>query len=83
MIINKAILSEAYDWVLNIYYEYDSRSRHMCPLAFEALFQAQVIFSGQQVKVSIIWKRHRKRDKRFIDGFSLHLGVSFSFCNRM
>jgi hypothetical protein len=28
--------------------------------------------------VSIIWKEHKKRDKRFFGGFSLHLWVSFS-----
>jgi hypothetical protein len=49
MIINKAILPEAYDWVLSIYYEYDPKSRHIHPLAFEVLFQAQVIFPGRQV----------------------------------
>jgi hypothetical protein len=52
---------------------YNPRSRHMLPLAFEVLFQAQVIFPGAQVKVSIIWKEHKKRDKRFFGGFSLHI----------
>jgi hypothetical protein len=37
----------------------------MLPPAFEVLFQAQVIFLGMQVKVSIIWTEHKKRDKRF------------------
>jgi hypothetical protein len=50
----------------------------MLPLAFEVLFQAQVAFPGVQGKVSIIWKEHKKRDKRFFGGFSLHLWVSFS-----
>jgi hypothetical protein len=50
----------------------------MLPLAFEVLFQAQVIFPGLQVKLSIIWKEHKERDKRFFGGFSLHLWVSFS-----
>jgi hypothetical protein len=50
----------------------------MIPLTFELLFQAQVIFLGLQVKVSIIWKEHKERDKRFFGGFSLHLWVSFS-----
>jgi hypothetical protein len=57
----------------------------MLPLAFELLFQAQVIFPGLQVKVSIIWKEHKERDKRFFGGFSLHLWVSFSIvvkCNK-
>jgi hypothetical protein len=48
MVINKAILSEAYDWVLSIHYAYDPRSRHMCPLVFEVVFQAQVVFPGRQ-----------------------------------
>jgi hypothetical protein len=54
----------------------------MLPLAFELLFQAQVIFLGLKVKVSIIWKEHKERDKRFFGGFSLH---SFSIvveCNK-
>jgi hypothetical protein len=50
----------------------------MLPLAFEVLFQAQVVFPGVQVKVSIIWTEHKNRDKRFFGGFSLHLWVSFS-----
>jgi hypothetical protein len=50
----------------------------MLPLAFEVLFQAQVVFIGLQVKVSIIWKGHKKRYKRFFGGFSLHLLVLFS-----
>jgi hypothetical protein len=54
----------------------------MLPLAFEVLFQAQVIFSGMQVKVSIIWTEHKKSDKRFFGGFfSLHLWVSFFYCS--
>jgi hypothetical protein len=50
----------------------------MLPLAFEVLFQAQVIFPGLQVKLSIIWKGHKERGKKFFGGFSLHLWVSFS-----
>jgi hypothetical protein len=50
----------------------------MLPLAFEVLFQAQVVFRGLQVKVSIIWKERKERNKRFFGGFSLHLWVSFS-----
>jgi len=70
---------------MNIPYACNPRSRHMLPLAFKVLFQAQVIFSGLQVKVSIIWKEHEERDKRFFGGFSLHLWVSFSIvieCNK-
>jgi hypothetical protein len=48
----------------------------MLPLAFEVLFQAQLVFLGLQVKVSIIWKGHQKRYKRFFGGFSLHLWLS-------
>jgi hypothetical protein len=48
----------------------------MLPLAFEVLFQAQVIFPCSQVKVSIFWKEHEEIDKRFFDGFSLHLWFS-------
>ncbi len=50
----------------------------MLPLAFEVLFQTQVVFPSLQVKVSIIWKENKKRDKRFFGGLSLHLWVSFS-----
>jgi hypothetical protein len=50
MVINKAILSEAYDWVLSIHYVYNPKPRHIHPLTFEVLFQAQVIFPGWQVK---------------------------------
>jgi hypothetical protein len=50
----------------------------MLPLAFDVLFQAQVVFPGLLVKVSIIWKEHKKRDKRFFGRFSLCLWVSFS-----
>ncbi len=63
---------------MSIPYACNPRSRHMLPLAFELLFQAQVIFLGLQVKVPIIWKEHKERDKRFFGGFSLHLWVSFS-----
>ncbi len=63
---------------MSIHYACNPRSRHMLPLAFEVLFQAQVIFPGLQVKLSIIWKEHKERDKRFFGGFSLHLWVSFS-----
>jgi hypothetical protein len=49
----------------------------MLPLAFEALFQAQVVILGLQVKVSIIWKGHKKRYRRFFGGFSIHLLVLF------
>jgi len=62
----------------SIPYACNPRSKHMLPLAFELLFQAQVIFLGLQVKVSIIWNEHKERDKRFFGGFSLHLWVSFS-----
>ncbi len=62
---------------MSIPYACNPRSRHMLPLAFEVLFQAQVVFLGAQVKVSIIWKEHKKKDKRFVGGFSLHLWVSF------
>ncbi len=58
---------------MSIPYACNPRSRHMLPL-----FQAQVIFSGLQVKVSIFWKEHKERDKRLFGGFSLHLWVSFS-----
>ncbi len=44
----------------------------MLSLAFE------VFIPSLQVKVSIIWKEHKERDKRFFGGFSLHLWVSFS-----
>jgi hypothetical protein len=57
----------------------------MLPLAFEVLFQAQVVFRGLQVKVFIIWKEHKETNKRFFGGFSLHLWVSFSIiikCNK-
>ncbi len=54
------------------------RSRHMLPLAFEALFQAQVVILGLQVKVSIIWKGHKKIHKRFFGRFSIHLLILFS-----
>jgi hypothetical protein len=50
----------------------------MLPLVFEALFQAQVVILGLQVKVSIIWKGHKKRYKKFFGGFSIHLLVLFS-----
>ncbi len=63
---------------MSIPYACNPRSRHMFPLAFKLLFQAQVIFPGLQVKVSIIWKEHKERDQRFFGGFSLHLWVSFS-----
>ncbi len=63
---------------MSIPYACNPRLRHMLPLAFEVLFQAQVAFPGVQGKVSIIWKEHKKRDKRFFGGFSLHLWVSFS-----
>jgi hypothetical protein len=63
---------------MNIPYACNPRSKHMLPLAFELLFQAQINFLGLQVKVSIIWKEHKERDKRFFGGFSLHLWVSFT-----
>ncbi len=63
---------------MSIPYACNPRSKHMLTLAFELLFQAQVIFLGLQVKVSIIWKEHKERDKRFFGGFSLHLWVSFT-----
>jgi hypothetical protein len=63
---------------MSIPYACNPRSRHMLPLAFELLFQAQVIFPSLQVKVSIIWKEHKERNKRFFGGFSLHSWVSFS-----
>jgi len=63
---------------MSIPYACNPRSRHMLPLAFELLFQAQVIFPSLQVKVSIIWKECKERYKRFFGGFSLHLWVSFS-----
>jgi hypothetical protein len=49
----------------------------MLPLAFEVLSQAQVMFSGLQVKVSIIWKEHEERDKRIFGGFSYIYGFHF------
>jgi hypothetical protein len=62
---------------MSIPYACNRRSRHMLPLAFEVLFQAQLVFLGLQVKVSIIWKGHQKRYKRFFGGFSLHLWFHF------
>jgi hypothetical protein len=50
----------------------------MLSLAFEFLFQAQVVFPSLEVEVSIIWKEHKEKDKRFFGGFSLPLWVSFS-----
>jgi len=70
---------------MSIPYACNPRSRHILPLAFEVLFQAQLVFLGLQIKVSIIWKGHKKRYKRFFGGFSLHLWVSFSIiveCNK-
>jgi hypothetical protein len=63
---------------MSIPYACNPRSRHVLPLAFEVLYKAQVVFLGLQVKVSVIWKEHKKRDKKFFGGFSLHLWVSFS-----
>jgi len=70
---------------MSIPYAGNPRLRHMLPLAFELLFQAQVIFPSLQVKMSIIWKEHKERDNRFFRGFSLHLWVWFSIvveCNK-
>ncbi len=63
---------------MSIPYACNPRPRHVLPLAFEVLFQAQVVFLGLQVKVSIIWKEHKKRNKKFFGAFSLHLWISFS-----
>ncbi len=68
---------------MSIPYACNPSSRHMLPLAFEVLFQAQAVFPGMQVKVTIIWKEHKKKDKRFFGGFSpTFMGFIF-YCSRM
>jgi hypothetical protein len=61
----------------SIPYACNPRSKHMLPLAFELLFQAQVNFLGLQVKVSIIWKEHKERDKSSLVGFPYIYGFHF------